>query len=388
MKIAVAGTGYVGLSLAVLLAQANDVTAIDVDAERIERIAAGQCPLVDSDLEEWFATGRATLTATVDPDQAYRDADLVVVATPTNYDPETNQFDTSSVQSVVAQVLAGNPGAIIVIKSTVPVGFTDSLRRRFDSDAIVFSPEFLREGRALHDNLHPSRIVVGDTGHRGRIVADLLSQAAADSDVAVLLTQSAEAEAIKLFANTYLALRVAYFNELDTYAVVHGLDTAQVIEGVGLDPRIGAHYNNPSFGYGGYCLPKDTKQLLANYLAVPQNLIAAVVDANTTRKDFIAADILRREPRVVGVYRLVMKSGSDNFRSSSVQGVMKRIKAKGVDVIVYEPTLTADEFFFSEVVRDLDEFKQRSDIIIANRRTDVLDDVSDKVYTRDIYGRD
>lgn len=388
MKIAVAGTGYVGLSLAVLLAQANEVTAIDVDAERIERIAAGHCPLVDPELEQWFAAGRATLTATIDPDQAYREADLVVVATPTNYDPETNQFDTSSVQSVVAQVLAGNPDAIIVIKSTVPVGFTDSLRRRFGTDSIVFSPEFLREGKALHDNLHPSRIVVGDTGDLGRTVAELLQQAAADADVAVLLTQSAEAEAIKLFANTYLALRVAYFNELDTYAAVHGLDTAQVIEGVGLDPRIGSHYNNPSFGYGGYCLPKDTKQLLANYLAVPQNLIAAVVDANTTRKDFIAADILRREPRVVGVYRLVMKSGSDNFRSSSVQGVMKRIKAKGVEVIVYEPTLAAGEFFFSEVVRDLDEFKRRSDIIIANRRSDLLQDVSAKVYTRDIYGRD
>mgnify|MGYP000850985027 FL=1 len=388
MRIAVAGTGYVGLSLAVLLGRTEEVTAVDIDADRIEQIAAGHCPLSDPDLEEWFADGLVRLQTSTDPAAAYQGVDLVVVATPTNYDPETNQFDTSSVQSVVAVVRACNAEAIIVIKSTVPVGFTESLQKRFDTNAIVFSPEFLREGQALHDNLHPSRIVVGDTGAIGRRVAELLSRAAAEPQVPVLLTRSAEAEAIKLFANTYLALRVAYFNELDTYAAVHGLDTAQVIEGVGLDPRIGSHYNNPSFGYGGYCLPKDTKQLLANYLAVPQNLIAAVVDANTTRKDFIAADILRRQPRVVGVYRLVMKSGSDNFRSSSVQGVMKRIKAKGVEVLVYEPTLDAEQFFFSEVVGDLAEFKNRCDVIIANRRTPALDDVSDKVYTRDIYGRD
>jgi UDPglucose 6-dehydrogenase len=388
VRIAVAGTGYVGLSLAVLLGRTEEVTAVDIDADRIDQIAAGHCPLSDPVLEEWFADGLVRLQTSTDPVAAYQGADLVVVATPTNYDPETNQFDTSSVQSVVAAVRACNAEAIIVIKSTVPVGFTESLQKRFDTNAIVFSPEFLREGQALHDNLHPSRIVVGDTGAIGRRVAELLSRAAAEPQVPVLLTRSSEAEAIKLFANTYLALRVAYFNELDTYAAVHGLDTAQVIEGVGLDPRIGSHYNNPSFGYGGYCLPKDTKQLLANYLAVPQNLIAAVVDANTTRKDFIAADILRRQPRVVGVYRLVMKSGSDNFRSSSVQGVMKRIKAKGVEVLVYEPTLDAEQFFFSEVVGDLAEFKSRCDVIIANRRTPALDDVSDKVYTRDIYGRD
>lgn len=388
MRITVAGTGYVGLSLAVLLGRTNQVTAVDIDADRIRRISHGECPLADPDLEEWFAAGLVHLTATTDAASAYRTAHLVVVATPTNYDPETNQFDTSSVQAVVAQVRACNSQAIIVIKSTVPVGFTESLQRRFNTTSIVFSPEFLREGQALHDNLHPSRIVVGDTGGIGRRVAQLLSRAADAVDVPVLLTRSSEAEAIKLFANTYLALRVAYFNELDTYAAVHGLDTAQVIEGVGLDPRIGSHYNNPSFGYGGYCLPKDTKQLLANYLAVPQNLIAAVVDANTTRKDFIAADILRRQPRVVGVYRLVMKAGSDNFRSSSVQGVMKRIKAKGVEVLVYEPTLESEQFFFSEVVADLDEFTSRCDIIIANRRAPALEHVKHKVYTRDIYGRD
>lgn len=388
MRITVAGTGYVGLSLAVLLGRTNQVTAVDIDADRIRRISQGDCPLADPELEEWFASGRVELTATTEAGPAYRGAHLVIVATPTNYDAETNQFDTSSVQAVVAEVRACNPQAIIVIKSTVPVGFTESLQKRFDTTSIVFSPEFLREGQALHDNLHPSRIVVGDTGGIGRRVAQLLSRAAEDADIPVLLTRSSEAEAIKLFANTYLALRVAYFNELDTYAAVHGLDTAQVIEGVGLDPRIGSHYNNPSFGYGGYCLPKDTKQLLANYLAVPQNLIAAVVDANTTRKDFIAADILRRQPRVVGVYRLVMKAGSDNFRSSSVQGVMKRIKAKGVEVLVYEPTLESDEFFFSEVVADVDEFKSRCDVIIANRRAPALEDVKHKVYTRDIYGRD
>jgi UDPglucose 6-dehydrogenase len=347
-----------------------------------------ESPIVDAELEHYLRSKPLDLTATVQREKAYADATYVVVATPTNYDPETNYFDTSSVEVVTAEALAASPHATIVVKSTVPVGFTNRLRDLHSGASIIFSPEFLREGRALHDNLHPSRIVVGSDTEQGRLFAKLLVQGALDAEAPVLFTGSTEAEAIKLFANTYLALRVAYFNELDTYAAMHRLSTAQIIEGVGLDPRIGAHYNNPSFGYGGYCLPKDTMQLQANYRDVPQNLISAIVEANTTRKDFIAADILRRAPKVVGIYRLTMKSGSDNFRESAVQGVMKRIKAKGVKVVVFEPGLDAKRFFGSKVIRDLDEFKAKADVIIANRRTDVLDDVAEKVYTRDIYGRD
>jgi UDPglucose 6-dehydrogenase len=388
VKIAVVGLGYVGLSNAVILAQHNDVVALDVSKSRVEKVNRGESPIVDEELEDYLRNKRLSLTATRDKAEAYADATFVVIATPTNYDPETNYFDTSSVEKVTAEALEANPQATIVIKSTVPVGYTNKLRDLHPGASIIFSPEFLREGRALFDNLHPSRIIVGSDTEPGRLFAKLLLQGAIDDDTPVLFTGSTEAEAIKLFSNTYLALRVAYFNELDTYAATHDLSTAQIIEGVGLDPRIGSHYNNPSFGYGGYCLPKDTMQLQANYRDVPQNLISAIVEANTTRKDFVAEDILRRKPKVVGIYRLTMKAGSDNFRESAVQGVMKRIKARGVKVVVFEPELDKKRFFNSKVLKDLDEFKAKADVIIANRHTEALADVADKVYTRDIYGRD